>query len=80
MKTAILDAASEDVLKVVEVVQNTAREDGEVVVLTRQSPTTILAIFHRRSCSRVFRKKIREIAAEIDEDWPMYQGSDTSEV
>ncbi len=80
MRTVTMDATSENVLNVMEEVQNKARENGETVVLTRQSPTTILATFHRRSCSRVFRKKIREIAAEIGEDWPMYQGSDTSEV
>jgi hypothetical protein len=80
MKTLTIEATPEDVLKAVEEVQNTAREDGEAVVLTRQSPTKILATFHRRSCSRVFRKKIREIAAEIGEEWPIYQGSETSEV
>ncbi len=80
MRTVTMDAASENVLNVMEAVQNKAREDGEAVVLTRQSPTKILATFHRRSCSRVFRKKIREIAAEIGENWLMYQGSDTSEV
>ena len=80
MRTVAMNVASEDVLKIVEVVQNKARENGEAVVLTRQSSTKILATFHRRSCSRVFRKKIREIAAEIGEEWPIYPGSDTSEV
>jgi hypothetical protein len=80
MRTVVIDAASEDVLKAVQGVQDKAREDGEAMVLTRKSPTKILATFHRRSCSRAFRKKIREIAAEIGEDWPIFQGSDTSEV
>ena len=80
MRTVSMDAVSEDVLQAVEAIQNKARGAGEAVVLTRKSPTKILAIFHRRSCSRAFRKKIREIAVEIGEEWPVLQGSDTSEV
>ncbi len=80
MRTVTMDAASENVLNLMEAVQNKARENGESVVLTRKSSTKILATFHRRSCSKAFRKKIREIAVEIGEEWPVLQGSDTSEV